>query len=108
MGTPKKSKAKLDAHLMRIEGELTIYRAAELKDSLLAAVAAQPRVEVDLAGVTEFDTAGVQVLIVAKRAAKARLGELHLVGHSPVVLDVMELLDLAACFGDALVMPSAA
>jgi anti-anti-sigma factor len=108
MGTPKKSKTKLQVHALRVEGELTIYRAAELKDSLLAAVAAHASVEVDLSGVTEFDTAGVQVLILAKRAAKAREGQLHLVGHSPVVLDVMDLLDMADCFGDVLVMPSAA
>ena len=100
--------AKCDLHALCVEGELTIYRAPELKATLLAAVATQPRVEVDLAGVTEFDTAAVQVLMAAKQATLARQGELHLVRHSPAVLDVFELLDLAGYFGDALVIPCAA
>jgi hypothetical protein len=32
--------------------------------------------------------------------------ELHLVAHSQAVLEAFELLDLAAYFGDPLVMPS--
>ena len=55
---------------------------------------------------SEIDSAGVQLLMLAKREAQARGGELHLCGHSPAVLDVFELLDLAAFFGDPLVMPA--
>lgn len=58
-----------DQGLLFIEGELTIYRAAELKDALLAAVNHSPVLEVDLAGVTDIDTAGVQLLMLAKRSA---------------------------------------
>ncbi|MGY4827377.1 STAS domain-containing protein [Sphaerotilaceae bacterium SBD11-9] len=94
-------------HTVRIDGELTIYRAAELKPVLLDAVARESVVEVDLAEVTEFDTAGLQILMLAKRAAVATQRELRLVRHSPAVVDVLQLLDLAAYFGDPLVVSSA-
>ena len=93
---------------LRLDGELTIYRAAELKPLILAPLGEAQVLEVDLAGVSEIDSAGVQLLMLAKREAQARGGELHLVAHSPAVLDVFELLDLAAFFGDPLVMPAPA
>jgi anti-anti-sigma factor len=89
---------------LRIEGELTIFRAAELKPVLLAEDA--PDV-IDLSGVTELDTAGLQLLMLAKKTALARGHELRLVGHSPAVLEVFELLGVAAYFSDPLVMARA-
>ena len=86
---------------LRIEGELSIYRATELKQALLD----EPRpVEIDLSGVTEIDTVGVQLLMLAKKTALAEQRELRLVAHSPAVTEVFELLDLAAYFDDPLVM----
>ena len=63
--------------------------------------------EIDLSGVTEFDTAGVQLLMLAKQDALAKKSELRLVGHSPAVLEVFELLNVAAYFNDPLVMARA-
>jgi len=93
---------------MSIEGELTIYRAAELCASLKAALAGGGDLEVSLASVTEIDSAGVQLLMAAKKTAQSAQRELRLVGHSPAVLEVFETLDLAALFGDPLLMPAAA
>lgn len=92
-----------DTNLLRIEGELTIFRAMELKPALLSV---PPLTDIDLSGVTEIDTAGVQLLMLAKKTALAEGRELHLLGHSPAVLDVFELLNVAAYFGDPLVMDS--
>ncbi|KQV78595.1 hypothetical protein ASD15_22600 [Massilia sp. Root351] len=98
----------IDPGLLFIEGELTIYRAAELKAALLAAVsrahAGGHALEVDLAGVTEIDTAGVQLLMLARRSALQLQRQLRLVAHSPAVLEVFELMDLAGWFGDPLLM----
>ncbi len=52
-----------------IAGEMTIYAATELKEALLAAVRAGTAVEIDLADVDEFDTAGFQQLVLAHREA---------------------------------------
>jgi len=90
-------------NILRIEGELTIFRAMELKPVLLA----EPAVDqIDLSGVTDLDTAGLQLLMLAKKTALAKKCDVHLVGHSPAVLDVFELLNVAAYFGDHLVLDS--
>lgn len=95
---------------LAIEGELTIYRAAELRDVLLAALVAVAEggdLELNLAAVTEMDSAGVQLLMATKKTMAATRRELRLVEHSPAVLEVFELLDLAGHFGDPLLMPAA-
>lgn len=89
-----------------IDGELTIYRAADLKTTVLEALRKARVLEVDLAGVTELDTAGLQVLMLAKNAAAADGRELRLLNHSPAVVDVVEMLNLGAFFGDALLIHS--
>ncbi len=79
---------------LAVEGEMTIYRAAELKPVLLDAVRADGVPAFDLAAVTEFDSAGVQLLLMARREA-AHLGKaLHIVAASPAVLDVFAMLGL--------------
>ena len=88
---------------LRIAGELTIFRAMELKPIVLANPLPE---EIDLSGVTELDTAGVQLLMLAKRTASTQQRELRLVGHSPAVIEVFELLNVAAYFGDPLIMDS--
>ena len=93
----------MNAEALRIEGEFTVFRAAELKPVLLGT---PPPHEIDLSGVTEIDTAGVQMLMLAKRSALAQDRELRLVGHSPAVIEVFELLNVAAYFGDPLLMDS--
>lgn len=90
-------------HVLKIEGELTIFRAAELKPTLLAE---PPVTEIDLSGITDLDTAGVQLLMLAKKTAVAQGRNLRLTGHSPAVMDVFELLNVAAYFGDQMVMDS--
>jgi anti-sigma B factor antagonist len=92
--------------VLRIVGEMTIYRAAGLKQTLLASLDQAEELEVDLAAVTELDTAGVQILILTKKQALAKQRKLRLIAHSPAVLDVLELLNLTAYFGDPLVIPS--
>ena len=84
---------------LRIDGEMTIYRAAELKPVLLEALKPSADMDIDLSGVTEFDSAGVQLLMLAQREARAMQGELRLVAPSAAVREVFDLLDLAAAFG---------
>ncbi len=89
---------------LRIQGELDIYRAEEIKRALVDPLRAGVRLMVDLAAVTEIDTCGVQLLMLAKRTAQTVQAELQLVAHSPAVVEVFELLNIAAFFGDHLVI----
>jgi len=88
-----------------IDGEMTIYRAAELKERLVDALAeCDALLEVNLAEVTEIDTAGIQVLMLIKREALATGRELRLLAHSRPVVAALELLNLAAFFGEPLLV----
>lgn len=90
-------------NVLKIDGEFTIFRAAELKPDLLA----EPAVtEIDLSGVTELDTAGVQLLMLAKKTAMTQGRDLRLTGHSAAVMDVFKLLNVAAYFDDQMVIDS--
>jgi anti-anti-sigma factor len=78
-----------------IEGEMTIYRAAELCAGLQAAMkAGDGDFALDLSGVTEMDTAGVQLLLAAGKSAEAARRALRLAGRSPAVDEVLGLLGL--------------
>jgi anti-anti-sigma factor len=94
-------------HVLKFEGELTIYHAAEAKLRLQEELSADPALEVDLSGIEEMDTAGAQVLLWLKREGLARGQAIPFTHHSPAVLDVIDLLNLAGVFGDTiLIAPS--
>jgi anti-sigma B factor antagonist len=92
----KRKKTNTGAPL-RIEGELTIVRAAELKAALLDG---PPPTAIDLSGVTEIDSAGLQLLLLARREAQARQGTLALRAPSPAVAELFGLLGLQACLAE--------
>lgn len=87
-----------------IEGELTIYTAADIKARLMPFFEKCPALEIDLSHVSEMDTAGLQLLILAKREYQARNGHLRLIGHSQPVLEVLDLCNMGSYFGDPVVV----
>lgn len=99
------SKSKKAPHKMRPVGELTIYTASDTKTQLVEALAKHREIEIDLSQVSEIDTAGMQLLILAKKEAARNHLQVRFSDHSPAVIDAMELLDLTAFFGDPVVMP---
>lgn len=82
---------------LRIDGELSIYRAAELHPVLLAAAeqaGPDDGVELDLGAVVECDSAGVQLLLALARSLRERGGALRIGAASDSVRDVLALLGL--------------
>lgn len=100
--------AEKEIKQFRIEQEMTIYTAAEMKAQLMEMLQKDAEIELDLSQVGELDTAGLQLLILAKRECLARNGNLHLVSHSPAVLDVLNLCNMIQFFGDPVVITSQA
>lgn len=92
-------------HVLAIEGEMTIYRAAELKQVLLVSLAKPGSIDVDLSAVTDLDAAGVQLLMLARQLADTRQKKLRLIACSPTVLEVLELLNLKTYLDAARVSP---
>ncbi len=89
-----------------VEGSMTVYEAAADKPLLLSALATAKEAEIDLSSVDEMDTAGLQLLILVKRESLKAGKALHLTGHSPASLDVLERYNLGAYFGDPAVVSS--
>ena len=85
---------------LALEGEMTIFQAAEIDEQLSKAIHDSESLDVDLASVTELDTAGVQVMLVAQREAKALAHRLRWVGHSHAVLEVLRRLALESELGE--------
>lgn len=89
---------------LSIDRDLTIYHAADLKKELLDALAAGDQLDLDLSRVEEMDTAGMQLLILAKQEATHQGKAMRIVQHSAGVREVIEFYNMAAFFGDPLVI----
>ena len=97
-------KHKSAAHQIKLAGELTIYNAIEIKDKLMEALKQHKEMEIDLAKVTEIDTAGFQLLLLAKQEAANQDTALRLVNHSEATLEIINLYHMAGYFGDPIVL----
>lgn len=87
-----------------IIGELTIYTAATEKQILQEALDLTEELEINLSQVSEMDSAGLQVLIVLKQEAARCNKKLRYSMHSKAVLDILELSNMTASFGDQIVL----
>lgn len=72
-------------------GEVNIYNAAAVAPKLLSTLTKHKAARLDASGVTEFDTAGLQMLLAARRLCDAEGRTLSLVQPSQVVQDVLQL-----------------
>ena len=77
--------------------ELTIAYAAAVRDTLVTALAAceDSDLLLDLGGVTDFDSSGVQLLLSARLSQHSRGHQLRLVASSPAVRDALLTFGLA-------------
>ncbi|ACT51950.1 MULTISPECIES: lipid asymmetry maintenance protein MlaB [Methylovorus] len=87
-----------------IEGEMTIFEAAEYHAALLPPVTQCHTLELDLTNVTEIDTSGLQLLVSAKLRSQQTGSTLSITGHSETVQQVLDATDLAGFFGDQVVL----
>jgi anti-anti-sigma factor len=87
---------KISMSELRVDGEITIYRASEVAQTLFAAVRAESGdVSLDMSEVTEFDTAGLQLLLMARRLVEANGHRLDVVQPSECVAEVLGLCNIA-------------
>ena len=74
---------------LRLIGVLTIYTAAQARTELPARMVEHGATVLDLSGIEELDTAGVQLLLWLKRGLVRRGEGLVLIGHSPAVVEAV-------------------
>jgi len=89
---------------LMLDGPLTVYHAGALTTRLQAALrqADGERLELDLTQVSEIDTAGLQLLLLAQRESQRLQRSLHIVGISEAVREVVNFCRLAAFLNTAL------
>lgn len=92
-------------HLI-LDGPMTIYTANEIKAQLTSGLQTAPVIELDLSHVNEMDTAGFQLLVMAKRECQRNGHTLRIVAHSPAVREVLDFYNMDAFFGDPIVIPA--
>lgn len=92
----KKSK---DTTTLVFEGDITIYYVAQIKDELFADYEKlTDKVALDLEGVTEIDTAGVQLLLFAKKFFASVHRSLFISKSNESVDTVLTVLDVNTQF----------
>jgi len=82
----------MDANAFVLTGDCSIGRAAEHRDALLAALAADEgrrEVAVDMSGVTDFDSAGLQLLLALRRSLLDAGRPMRLLSPSEAVRQVL-------------------
>ena len=78
--------------LLTLKGSLGIYTVASIRERLLELIARGEPLQIDLSKITEIDTAGLQLLLLAKRQHGAMV---RFVNHSPPVAQLLGFTNLA-------------
>ncbi len=94
-----------DTCILFLTGDLTIYHAETLRNSIAAQFENCSRTAIDLSGIAETDTAGIQVLIWAKKESERKNHPIKLINHSPAIIRAIDLMGLIGFFGDKIKVP---
>lgn len=94
-----------DTGILFLKGDLNIYHAQAVRDKVLEQFNESKRTAIDLSGVAEADTAGVQILVWAKKESERRNHPIKMINHSPPIIKAIDLLGLIGFFGDKIKVP---
>ena len=82
----------------RLSDALNISCAAQARDHLSQVLRGGDAYEINLAGITEFDTAGVQLLLAVRKESRSNGKSCEFVTPSSSVLEAFKLLGLEKVF----------
>jgi anti-anti-sigma factor len=82
--------------VVRLSGDLTIQTAAETKAAIMAAFDDGADLDVDLSEITDLDTAGLQILLLARREALSLGVTLSLSGPPTAVREILRTVGITA------------
>lgn len=91
----------------KIEGDLTIYTAAELKPDFERLIADPRDMELSLVNVSEIDSSGIQWLMLIQRERSRDNLSFRLIDHSNEVLQVFKDLELFSYFKEPIISDQA-
>ena len=82
--------------VMKIEGSLSAYDVGDLKDRLLTGLTNYQGIILDINGVTDCDTLGVQLLLSVKKTADKLNKTFNTTGYSQSIQDAITAVGLEA------------
>lgn len=85
---------------VKIEGELNIYSASLIKKGLIAELRSGSGLEIDLSGVSEMDTSGLQLLLLAWREAEKADKPFRIVSASQAAQNIIRLYNMVELFSE--------
>ncbi len=77
-----------------VVGEMNIYKAEDNKKTFQSYLTNNKNVILDLSNVTEFDTAGLQILMAFKKSLDAKHKNLYLRAPSELIINILKLLKM--------------
>lgn len=84
--------------VVHVNGELDVYTAPTLKDTLAETMEATPRFVLDLTKVRFIDSTGLGVLVGALQDAHASSSDFHLVLDDPYLLKIFRITGFDGVF----------
>lgn len=102
--SPAPTQAPAASPALAIAGEFTIFTALETKALLMNAIAsAAPysdgEIGIELSQVTDIDSAGLQLMVMARREARQQGKRLHFVRCSDSVTELIALCEMTEYLG---------
>lgn len=91
----------LSQRSMSIIGEFTIFSVQEIHARLRETLQTVDELSIDLSNVTEIDTAGLQLMLLAKRKPERLV---RFCNHSDEVLRLVDLANIGQTLGDPLIL----
>lgn len=90
--------------VVSFEGEMTIYDIEALSGEFLPILAQTKELVIDLKNVTEIDSSGAQLLMLARKECLRIEKPFSLINHSSAVVKLFEVLGLLSWFNDPVVL----
>lgn len=81
---------------LHVAGEMTIYSALELKERLFGSLARCVELDVDSSDVIEVDSAGLQLLLLAKREARTAGKQMQVSSPSQAMQEALQQFSLSS------------
>jgi len=86
---------------IKIEGDLVIASVAEAKPEIVAALAGARDIRLDLSAIDDCDTAGVQLLLMARASARLQGKRLATIARSASFAEAVERIGIPAGWFDS-------
>lgn len=77
--------------LLRVSGRIDTVTSAQLQPDILKGFQKFQSVDLDLGGVDYISSAGLRVLLIGEKTAKARGGRFQILHVQPMVMDVFKM-----------------